>query len=490
MRAFRSLTVSRRPLVLFALMVLLPVVIFTVLIARAVRNDRVQAAASETQRQRQVARLFEREFSSWIFSPEPDGAVARAAFRFRLDGNQILIPEFQLALPVVAQVPRPRTDALPPDGVTAQVITEFYYPRILVLLRDFKSGAQYFLRLRSLIVLLPGSIDGYAIDVPQIVTRADAWLAELCAGTSFKGSLRIGDLQDRPVAAAAGPFGVAGFPFFQIVFERDGAAAAGNFGQHAFAYSMSFLFVLTSIGSFVVYRAMSHDVRLSELRSDFVSAVSHEFRSPLSSMLVLLERLDATRVRDPEKLAEYHAVIRRDAQRLAALVSRLLDFAQIENGKQHYALARADLVAIARDAVDASRHLSREDRLKLLDAGGEPLWILGERAALQDCIQNLIENAVKYSAPGQPIEVTCWSTTNAHVVAVRDRGVGIPPAEQEHIFEKFFRGRHATEMNVPGIGIGLALVKHVIESHGGSVTVDSEPGAGSRFLLHLPKAAD
>lgn len=489
MRALRNLSGSRRPWVLFALMVLLPVAIFSILIVRAVRNDRTQAAASETQRQRQIARLFEREFSNWIFSTAPDGAVARAAFRFRLDGNAILIPEFQLVLPVIAQVPRPRTDALPPDGVTAQVITDFYYPRILVLLRDFKSGAQYFLRLRSLIVLLPGSIEGYAIDLPQIVTRANAWLVELCADTSFKGSLRIGDLQDRPVAATAGPFGVAGFPFFQIVFESDGTAGAGAFGQHAFAYSMSLLFALTSIGSFVVFRAVSQDVRLSELRSDFVSAVSHEFRSPLSSMLVLLERLDSTRIRDPEKLAEYHAVLRRDAQRLAALVTRLLDFAQID-GKRRYAVARVDLVVVAREALDASRPFIPEDRLRLLDADGGALWIMAERAALQDCIQNLIENAVKYSAPGQPIDVTCWSTTNAHVVEVRDRGIGIPADEQERIFDKFFRGQRAIEMNVQGVGIGLALVKHVIESHGGSVSVDSEPGVGSRFLLHLPKAAD
>lgn len=478
---------SRRALLLFALMVLLPGAVFGILIVRSVRSDRVQAAEGEAQRQRQIVQVFERELNSWLFSLQADGARARAVFKFRLAEGRIHFPEFELALPIVAQAPRPPTDSLPSDHPTAQVISDFYYPRILVLLRDFKAGAQYFLRLRSLIVLLPGSSEGYAIDAPQIVARANEWLAELCAGTRFTGSLWIGDLQDRPAAAAAGPFALAGFPFFQVVFHDNGGAGARDVTQHAFAYSMSFLVLVTILGSFLVFRTVSQDVRLSQLRSDFVSAVSHEFRSPLSSMLVLLERLDAARIRDPDKLAEYHAVIRRDAQRLSALVTRLLDFAQIENGKERYALDRVDLVALAREALEACRHRAGGDRLQFSGEAG-PLWILADRTALQDCIENLVENAVKYSAADQPIVVACTSVGGSQVVEVRDHGIGIPRAEQARIFEKFYRGLRATETNVQGVGIGLAIVKHVIECHGGSVSVASEPGSGSRFRLHLPKA--
>lgn len=488
MWALSALTSSRRVLVLFALMVLLPGTVFGILIVRSVQSDRVRALEDQSRRQREIVRLFELELSRWLVSTAPDGAITRAAFRFKVDGDRIVFPEFDLALPIGPPAPRPRTDALPPDRVTAAVVTDYYYPRILVLLRDFKSRAQYFQRLRSLVVLLPGSTDGYAITASQLVTRADEWLAELCAGAPFIGSLRIGDFEDR--SPTADPFALAGFPFFRVVFDHRRAAGTSAFGDHTFAYSMSFLVMLTSLGSFLVYRAVSQDVRLSELRSDFVSAVSHEFRSPLSSMLVLLERLDAARIRDPEKLAEYHAVLRRDAERLAALITRLLDFAQIESGKQRYALERVDLAAIAREAVEASRRLMTNDRLRCVGDGAGPLWVSADRTALQDCIQNLIENAAKYSAADQPIDVTCSSANGHHLVEVRDRGIGVPRSEHSKIFEKFYRGARATELNVQGVGIGLSLVKHVVEYHGGSVSVESETGTGSCFRLHLPAATE
>ncbi len=479
---------SRRALLLFALMVLLPAAIFTILIVRAVGSDRAQAAEAQAVRQRQIVQLFEHVLSDWLFSTQPDAAVSRAALTFRIEGERILFPEFQLALPVGAPTPRPPAVMPPADRLTAQAITDFYYPRILVFLHDFKSGAQYFLRLRSLIVLLPGGSQGYAIAAKPVVDYANARLAELCAGTGFTGSLWVGDVRDRQSASASGPFALKGFSFFQVVFERASVTSATDFRQYPFAYSMGFLVLLTILGSLLVYRTVSQEMRLSQLRTDFVSAVSHEFRSPLSSMLVLLERLDSARIRDPEKLREYHALIRRDARRLSALVTRLLDFAQIEKGKQRYALERVELVAIAREAAEECRRSAPADRIRLCGPEAAPLWVRADRTALQDCIQNLIENAVKYSPPDRPIAVTCSSANGSHIVEVQDRGIGVPRDEQEKIFDKFYRGHQATELNVQGVGIGLALVKHVVECHGGSVSVESEPGEGSRFRLHLPRA--
>ncbi|MBI3402455.1 MAG: HAMP domain-containing histidine kinase [Acidobacteria bacterium] len=469
-------------------MVLLPAGIFSVLIIRAVRSDRVQAAQERADRQRQIVRLFEEDLSRWLFSTQPDAAVATALFSFRLEGDRIVFPEFDLALPVNASPPRPPAPTPLSERPTAQVITDFYYPRILVYLRDFKSGAQYFLRLKSLIVLLPGGAQGYALDAQQVIDRANGRLAELCAGTSFKGSLWIGDVRDKESASATGAFALKGFSFFQVVFYDAGVASPTDFRQYAFAYSMAFLVLVAILGSVLVYRTVSQEARLSQLRTDFVSAVSHEFRSPLSSMLALLERLESARIRDPEKLAEYHDVIRRDARRLSALVTRLLDFAQIENGKMRYALERVELVAITREALEACRYSAREARVRLCGADAAPLWVRADRTALRHCVQNLIENAIKYSPPDSPIAVTCSSANGSNIVEVQDRGIGIPRAEQEKIFEKFYRGHHAAGLNVQGVGIGLALVKHVAESHGGSVSVESEPGDGSRFRLHLPNA--
>jgi signal transduction histidine kinase len=217
-----------------------------------------------------------------------------------------------------------------------------------------------------------------------------------------------------------------------------------------------------------------------------VAAVSHEFRSPLSSILALAERLE--RIEDPQKLREYHRIIGQDARRLSALVTRLLDFALIEEGRQAYARERLDLVATTRAAIASCQHVARPERIRLLGEEAAPLWIEGDATALQHAIQNVIENAAKYSPQESPIEVECAQLNGSHVVAVRDRGIGIPPEEQTRIFEKFYRGRHVSGMNVQGVGIGLALVRHVIEGHGGSIAVQSEPGAGSRFVLRLPGA--
>jgi two-component system phosphate regulon sensor histidine kinase PhoR len=237
-----------------------------------------------------------------------------------------------------------------------------------------------------------------------------------------------------------------------------------------------------------VYRGVSQEVRLSQLRTDFVSAVSHEFRSPLSSILALSERLESSRVRDPAKLAQYHQVIGQEARRLSALVTRLLEFAQIEEGKKVYSFERVELVGIACEALQSCHYPVRQERIRLCGEDAAPLWVRADRIALRHCIQNLIENAVKYSPSDSPIAVTCASASGSNVVEVHDRGIGIPLAEQGRIFEKFYRGRQASELDVQGVGIGLALVRHVMERHGGSVSVQSQPGQGSRFRLHLPRA--
>ena len=479
---------SRRVVLLFALMVLLPAVIFSVLIVRAVRTEQLQVAQQKTERQRQIVRLIAADLNTWLFSTQPESAISRALFGFQLEGDRLVFPEFHLSLPVTGTAPRPSARTPSGDRPTAEVITDFYYPRLLVFLRDFQSGAQYFLRLRTLIVRLPGRDQGYVLDPQHVLDHVNQRLAEFCAGANFKASLWIGDLRDERSSSATGAFGLEGFPYFQVVFYDAEPTSPTDFRQHAFAYSMTLLVLVTILGSILVYRTVSQEVRLSQLRTDFVSAVSHEFRSPLSSILALSERLESARVRDPEKLTQYHQVIGQEARRLTALVTRLLDFAQIEEGKKRYALEPVELVAIAREAIQSCHYSVRPERIRLYGEEAAPLWVRADRTALQHCIQNLIENAVKYSPANSPIAVTCASVNGSNVVDVRDRGIGIPPAEQGRIFEKFYRGRQASDFDVQGVGIGLALVRHVMESHGGSVSVESEPGQGSRFRLHLPKA--
>jgi two-component system phosphate regulon sensor histidine kinase PhoR len=477
----------RRVILLFLLMVLLPALIFSVLIIRALRGEQMQAVHQKTERQRQIVGLVEADLKTWLFTTQREGAISRALFRFHLEGDHIVFPELRLALPAAGSPP-PRPTTAPPRGApTAQVITDFYYPRIQIFLRDFKAGAQYFLRLGSLVVLLPAGDRGYVVEAEPLTDHVNQHLAKLCAAENFRGILSIGDLRDTRLPPATDTFGLDGFSFFHVDF-HDSATAATEVRQHAFGYSMALLVLVTMLGSILLYRAVSQEARLSRLRSDFVSAVSHEFRSPLSAILALSERVESARVRDPAKLTEYLQVIGQEARRLSALVTRLLDFAQIEEGKKIYSLERVELVAIAREAIQFCRYTVRQERIRLCGEEAAPLWVRADRTALQHCIQNLIENAVKYSPPDSPIAVTCASVNGSSVVEVHDRGIGIPPAEQEKIFEKFYRGGQASELNIQGVGIGLALVKGVMERHDGSVSVESQPGQGSRFRLHLPSA--
>ena len=470
-------------------MVLLPAAVFTALIVRGVRTEGMRVAYENAQRHRQIVRLVEADLGNWLFSAAADSAESLALLSFEVRGDRIVFPAFDLSLsPQDSPQQRP-FDSGPPDGPpTRQSIAEQYFPRIEAFRRDLgvnrSGGAQYFPRLRAIIVQGPANDRGYVVDIEAVLAHVNARLAELSAPGSAPGHIWIREA--RTSQPPANGFALEGFSFFEVTFDDPLAGGGAWLRGQAFPYVMSLLVLVTVLGSAFVYRAISHETRLTRLRSDFVAAVSHEFRSPLSSILALSERLE--RIHEPERLTEYHRIIRKDAQRLSALVTRLLDFALIEDGKKVYARERVDLVAAARDAIDACRDAGRPERIRLLGADDAPRWVHADPTALHHALQNIIENAAKYSPPDSPIDVECHSADSTHAIDVQDRGIGIPAEEQGRIFEKFYRGRHVAGLNVQGVGIGLALAQHVVESHGGSIGVVSQPGAGSRFSVRFPRA--
>jgi len=232
----------------------------------------------------------------------------------------------------------------------------------------------------------------------------------------------------------------------------------------------------------------------TQLKADFVSAVSHEFRTPLSSILALSERLEGGRVTEGQRLLEYHRRIRQEAYRLSLLVNKLLDFAQIEGGRKEFQIGHSNLCLIAQETVRVFQDLDGGSRIQLQECvrlqqcisnGRAP--VLADKIAVAHCVQNLIENALKYSPPGSPVTVRCGSENGTCFVEAGDQGVGIPASEQGKIFEKFYRSPNVQSLNVPGTGIGLALVKRIMESHQGQISLNSEPGKGSRFRLIFPR---
>lgn len=481
---------NRSILTLFMAMMVAPAIIFGILITRAVRSERLRLEFEKTQRQQQIVRLVEADLRNWLFASGGEAGSARALLRFDIIGESIRFPDFGLTLAASDAAERRPFESSPASLLpTTATVTEQYYPRIQAFLRDFRAGrhtgAQYFLRLKALVVRAPGQTSGYVIGVEPVVEHVNQRLAEFAAGEPFTATVWIADApqQSAPSPAAVG---MQGFPFFYVGFADTVTEGWADVGR-GFPYSIGLLVVIAFAGSAFVYRVVAQEMRLAEMRSDFVAAVSHEFRSPLSSILALVERLQAARIRDPERLAEYHEIIGRDARRLGALVGRLLEFGQIEHGHRQYVLERVDLGGIVAEAVETCETVVGAGRIRF-ERGPQPLWMRGDAAAVRQAVQNLVENAAKYSPADSPIIVSCSSDAARHLVDVQDSGIGIPAAEHVRIFEKFYRGRQAVAQHVQGVGIGLALVRHVMDGHGGTVTVSSVPGTGSTFRLAFPAA--
>jgi len=205
-------------------------------------------------------------------------------------------------------------------------------------------------------------------------------------------------------------------------------------------------------------------------------------------MLALLERVESGHVVEKDMLQRYHQMLRQEARRLGLLVDKLLDFAQLEAGKKNLSFERVELEEIITEAISAFQQSRFAGRLDQSASGpGTPAHVLADRTAIIHCVQNLIENALKYSPSGGPVLVRSGQQDDAPYVEVIDQGIGIPVREHQKIFEKFYRADNARALNVQGTGIGLALVRRIMESHGGSVTVVSPPGEGSRFRLVFAK---
>ena len=236
-------------------------------------------------------------------------------------------------------------------------------------------------------------------------------------------------------------------------------------------------------------QAASRQMKLSQMKSDFVSNVSHELRTPLASIRVFGEYMRLGRVESEEKVREYGEYIETESRRLTQLINNILDFSKIESAEKKYNMAEADVVALVHDTVCAFAMPLRDDgyQVNLTAPVGDlpPLTI--DQDAIAQVVMNLLDNAVKYSNGRKAVDVVVSSDADAVKIAVRDRGIGIPQSEQRKIFEKFYRVGSGLVHNVKGSGLGLAIVSHVVKAHGGRVEIASVPGEGSTFTIFLPR---
>lgn len=242
--------------------------------------------------------------------------------------------------------------------------------------------------------------------------------------------------------------------------------------------------------AFLVH-AISSEQRVSALKSDFIGNVSHELKTPLSLIRMFAELLQLGKFKTPEKGREYAAIIMRESERLSRLIDNVLDFSRIERGKSAYEMKPGDLGEVVERALDFYRYrLERDGRQLEVDLPAAVPTMLLDENALTLLVLNLVDNAVKYGGNG-PISVRLRRSERRDkvdelILSVSDQGLGIAPEEQKKIFERFYRTRSVRNTNIRGSGIGLALVKHITEAHGGRVSVESAPDAGATFTVTLP----
>ncbi|MEW6234651.1 MAG: ATP-binding protein [Candidatus Omnitrophota bacterium] len=280
------------------------------------------------------------------------------------------------------------------------------------------------------------------------------------------------------------------FPWYRIHFSRyleDNIMGVARYEKTIYYSLIATANLIMIAGVIGALRNILKELALSDMRSNFVSRVSHELRTPLGLIRLYAETLEMGRIRDSGKQKEYLHSITKESERLTHLINNILDFSQIEFNKKDYAIKEASLEEVVYEAADGMRyHIERHGMSLRLEIEQDLPEIPCDPEALRQAIYNLIFNAIKYSGEGKEIAVSARRINGEAAIEIADRGIGIARDQQKKIFQEFYRVDDPRVRETGGSGLGLAVVKHIVEGHKGRIDVHSEPGKGSVFTIYLP----
>jgi signal transduction histidine kinase len=336
---------------------------------------------------------------------------------------------------------------------------------------------------------------------PQYVRKEylNRLIAGLLRGSDTRADLVVGVLDEKQNQIYANASGIKNyqvkmafapvFPNWDLAASYRGSSIEGV-ARASFEKSLllsGFVLCLLLLGIILTLRAASREMSLAAAKSNFVSNVSHELKTPLALIRLYAETLELDRVNDDQQAKEFLRTINGETRRLTQLINNILDFSKIEAGRKEYQFVPSDIAEVVETVLHAYEYQLREAGFEVSKRIDHSLPLVSvDPEAISQAVVNLVNNATKYSEDAKKIEVTVGARDSQIAIEVADQGIGIPRSEQQKIFEKFYRVSTALVHNTKGSGLGLALVKHIVEAHGGKVLVDSEPGKGSRFVILIP----
>jgi signal transduction histidine kinase len=314
---------------------------------------------------------------------------------------------------------------------------------------------------------------------------------------SDSGELLSGPPPDSSARLVKRAVADTGLPWTVVLSPSGDSRSASDLAarRRLLGWGLAAIVLLLAGGSYFLWRVIERELAVARLQTEFVAAVSHEFRTPLTSLRHITELLEEDdglpSGPEQERLKTFYSALGRNTERLHRLVESLLDFSRMETGRKPWRLEPTDAVVLAEGVASEFQKevQSRGVRVEFAAEYSGTLLLRADTEALGHALWNLLDNAVKYSPEPGSVHVSVGRKPNGIVIAVKDEGIGIPPQEQRNIFRKFVRGEQAGKLGIKGTGLGLAIVAHIVEAHGGAIELESEEGKGSTFRLVLPAEA-